>query len=88
MPSSSTACSATSRPPAGSGAIGRALRPVDPSRGVAGLLITAFGGGLTVVNEYLTTSIDQRMVLDFRSDLFQHAQRLSLAFHDDARTGG
>lgn len=27
------------------------------------------------------------MVLDFRSDLFRHAQRLSLAFHDDTRTG-
>ena len=51
------------------------------------LLITLLAGGLSVVNEYVTTKVDQRMVLDFRSDLFQHAQRLSLAFHDDARTG-
>ena len=27
------------------------------------------------------------MTLDFRSDLFQHAQRLSLAFHDQRRSG-
>jgi len=27
------------------------------------------------------------MVLDFRSELFQHAQRLSLAFHDQKRSG-
>jgi ABC-type multidrug transport system fused ATPase/permease subunit len=42
---------------------------------------------LTVVNEYLTTTVDQKMVLDFRSDMFQHAQRLSLTFHDDEHTG-
>jgi ATP-binding cassette, subfamily B, bacterial len=54
---------------------------------VGSLLITLLAGGLTVVNEYLTTSVDQKMVLDFRSDLFQHAQRLPLSFHDDARTG-
>jgi ATP-binding cassette subfamily B protein len=51
------------------------------------LLITLLAGGLSVLNEYVTTKVDQRMVLDFRSDLFRHAQRLSLAFHDDARTG-
>ena len=27
------------------------------------------------------------MVLDLRSDMFRHAQRLSLAFHDRTRTG-
>lgn len=53
----------------------------------ASLLITAVTGGVTVVNEYVTTKVDQHMVLDFRSDLFRHVQRLSLAFHDDSRTG-
>ena len=33
------------------------------------------------------TRVSQSMVLDFRSDLFQHAQRLSLAFHDQRRGG-
>ena len=51
------------------------------------LLLTLLAGGLMVVSEYVTTKADQRMVLDFRSDLFQHAQRLSLAFHDDTKTG-
>ena len=54
---------------------------------VGSLLLTLLAGGLMVVNEYVTTKVDQRMVLDFRSDLFQHVQRLSLAFHDDERTG-
>jgi ATP-binding cassette subfamily B protein len=54
---------------------------------IASLVITLLSGGLTVVNEYLTTTVDQRMVLDFRSDLFEHVQRLSLAYHDDEATG-
>jgi ATP-binding cassette, subfamily B, bacterial len=53
----------------------------------ATLLLTALSGGLTVINEYLATTVDQRMVLDLRSEMFQHAQRLSLAFHDTERTG-
>jgi ABC-type multidrug transport system fused ATPase/permease subunit len=42
---------------------------------------------LGVLNNYITTKLQQYMVLDFRSDLFDHAQRLSLAFHDQKRTG-
>jgi ATP-binding cassette subfamily B protein len=42
---------------------------------------------MTVWNEYLTTTVDQKMVLDFRSDMFQHAQKLSLAFHDSESKG-
>jgi ABC-type multidrug transport system fused ATPase/permease subunit len=51
------------------------------------LLITLLAGGMHVVNEYFATKVDQRMVLDLRSDLFQHVQRLSLAFHDGVRSG-
>jgi len=54
---------------------------------VATLLLTALAGGLEVWNEYLSTTVDQRMVLDFRSDMFEHAQKLSLAFHDKESTG-
>ena len=43
--------------------------------------------GLSVLDSYVNTKIDQSMVLDFRSDLFRHAQRLSLAFHDQRRSG-
>jgi len=54
---------------------------------VASLLLTLVAGGLAILNDYLNTAIDLRMVLDFRSDLFRNAQRLSLTFHDDNRTG-
>jgi ABC-type multidrug transport system fused ATPase/permease subunit len=51
-----------------------------------GLLLTLLSNLLTIADEYVNTTIHQRVVLDFRSDLFQHAQRLSLAFHDSRRT--
>jgi ATP-binding cassette, subfamily B, bacterial len=53
----------------------------------ATLFLTLLSGGMTVVNEYLSTTVDQRMVLDLRSDMFQHAQKLSLGFHDNSSTG-
>jgi len=53
----------------------------------ASLLITLLQNAITVLSEYVMTKIDQSMVLDFRSDLMLHAQRLSLAFHDQRRTG-
>jgi ATP-binding cassette subfamily B protein len=54
---------------------------------VAGVLVVALEHGLNLLNEFVNTKLEQRMILDFRSDLFQHAQRLSLGFHDNARTG-
>jgi ATP-binding cassette subfamily B protein len=52
-----------------------------------GFLITVVSHGLTVMNSYVDTRLEQEMILDFRSDLFDHAQRLSLTFHDARRTG-
>jgi ABC-type multidrug transport system fused ATPase/permease subunit len=54
---------------------------------VAGLAVALLQNGLTVLDNYVNTKIDQSMVLDFRSDLFQHAQRLSMTFHDQRRSG-
>src|SRR5687767_12263297 len=54
---------------------------------VGGLIITIVNNGLTVLNSYIQTRIEQRMVLDCRSDLYEHTQRLSLTFHDQNRTG-
>ncbi len=55
---------------------------------VAGVVVvTVLQNGLTVLDNYVNTKIDQGMVLDFRSDLFRHAQRLSLSFHDRRRSG-
>ena len=54
---------------------------------LGGLAVTIFFNAMSVGENYVNTSLDQRMVLDFRSDLFQHAQRLSMAYHDHKRTG-
>lgn len=43
--------------------------------------------GLTILNNYTTIRIGQRMVNDFRSDLYSHLQRLSLAFHSRRQVG-
>ena len=55
---------------------------------LGGLLITGLEHGLAVIDEYVNTRLDQSMVLDLRSDMFRHVQRLSQAFHDSKRTGG
>jgi ATP-binding cassette subfamily B protein len=54
---------------------------------IAGLLVTLLQNALIVIDNYVNTKLEQRMALDFRSDLFQHAQRLSMAFHDRRRSG-
>jgi ATP-binding cassette, subfamily B, bacterial len=54
---------------------------------IAGLAITLLANGINVLQSYVNTKIEQQMVLDIRSDLFQHAHRQSLAFHDQRRTG-
>jgi ABC-type multidrug transport system fused ATPase/permease subunit len=52
-----------------------------------GFLLTLIENVLNVLNNYVHTNLEQKMVLDFRSELFQHAQRMSLAFHDQKRSG-
>ncbi|MBT8397674.1 MAG: ABC transporter ATP-binding protein/permease, partial [Gemmatimonadetes bacterium] len=52
-----------------------------------GFGLTLLGNGLKVFNSYVETRLSQGMVLNFRSDLFRHAQRLSLAYHDRRRSG-
>jgi ATP-binding cassette subfamily B protein len=54
----------------------------------AGVLIAVVNNGLTLWNTAIQTRIEQGMILNFRSDMFAHAQRLSLAFHDRQRAGG
>lgn len=50
-------------------------------------LIVVVGNGFTVLTHYLGAKTEQNMVLDLRSDLFDHVQRLSLTFHDERQTG-
>ncbi|HYC21077.1 MAG TPA: ABC transporter ATP-binding protein [Candidatus Bathyarchaeia archaeon] len=59
------------------------------------LLLAALGlvalyvliGVLSVASNYLTIDVGQLMVNDFRSDLYQHLQRLSLRFHTQRGSG-
>jgi ATP-binding cassette, subfamily B, bacterial len=52
-----------------------------------GFLTVVISHGLTVINSYFDSKLEQHMILDLRSDLFEHAQQLSLAFHDERHTG-
>ena len=53
-----------------------------------GFLITVGENLLSVWNSYAQTRLEQGIILDFRTDLFAHAQRLSMAYHDGRRAGG
>jgi len=54
---------------------------------LAGLVLVVVRNAMSVLHEYVNTRVHQRLVLDFRSDLFQHAQRLSVSYHDSRPTG-
>jgi ATP-binding cassette, subfamily B, bacterial len=51
------------------------------------VLIYVISGGLRVIHDYTTIGIGQRMVHDLRRDLYNHIQRLSLAFHNRQQIG-
>ncbi len=53
----------------------------------ARFLIIVLGNVFTVWNHFLGSRMEQNMILDLRSDLFAHVQRLSLTFHDKRQTG-
>jgi ATP-binding cassette subfamily B protein len=53
----------------------------------AQLALSIATNSLGVVSSYAQTKLEEGMALDFRSDLFRHAQRLSLAYHDQKRSG-
>ena len=50
-------------------------------------LIAIVGAVSSYVEKYLTTSVSQWVAHDLRRTLYQHIQRLSLAEHDESRTG-
>ncbi len=54
---------------------------------VAALGAALLINGLHVVGNYANTKLEQFITLDFRGELFLHAQRMSLAFHDRRRSG-
>jgi ATP-binding cassette subfamily B protein/subfamily B ATP-binding cassette protein MsbA len=52
-------------------------------------LVAIYGllGALGVASNYTTISVGQRLVNDFRAELYAHLQRLSLAFHSRRTVG-
>ena len=47
------------------------------------VLIALLNQSQTLANSILSTSTAQRLTLEFRTTLFRHVQRLSLAYHDE-----
>jgi len=54
---------------------------------VGRFLIIVVGNATTVLSNFFGAKTEQNMVMDLRSDLFAHVQRLSFTFHDERRTG-
>jgi ATP-binding cassette, subfamily B, bacterial len=54
---------------------------------VGAVILTALQGVFAILEQYFSTKVEQHMILEFRSDLFRHAQRLSFAYHDQRLTG-
>jgi ATP-binding cassette, subfamily B, bacterial len=54
---------------------------------VALVVVYALLGALGVTSNYATISVGQQLVNDFRSELYAHLQRLSLAFHSRREVG-
>ena len=51
------------------------------------LAIAVLGAICSYTEKYLTTSVGQWVMHDLRQTLYSHIQRLSLAYHDQQRTG-
>jgi ATP-binding cassette subfamily B protein len=54
---------------------------------IAVILIAIFGALSSYAEKYLTTSVGQWVMHDLRRVLYSHIQKLSLAYHDQKRTG-
>lgn len=54
---------------------------------IAVLAIAALDAVCSYAEKYLTTSVGQWVTYDLRRALYSHLQRLSLAYHDNKRTG-
>src|SRR6202000_2194121 len=53
-----------------------------------GIIVVHHGAGaLTLLHNYTTIGVGQRMVNDLRGALYSHLQRLSLAFHSRQQVG-
>jgi ATP-binding cassette, subfamily B, bacterial len=63
-------------------------KPALLNLAVIAILAIALAGAVSSYTEnYLTTSVGQRVMHDLRRMLYHHIQRLSLAYHDQKQTG-
>ncbi len=51
------------------------------------IIIALFQGGIDFLRLYLTAYTGQKIVFNLRNDLFEHINKLSFSFFDEARTG-
>jgi ABC-type multidrug transport system fused ATPase/permease subunit len=54
---------------------------------ILGFTLAVLHEGAHVLSNFVNTKIEQHMRLDFRGDLFSHASKMSMAFHDHRRAG-
>ena len=54
---------------------------------VASLLLTLVTSLVSLASQYASVKLEQNIALDFRSDLFEHCQGLSQAYHDTKSSG-
>ena len=52
-----------------------------------GFMIAVISHGVRVINDYVNAKVEQNLVMDLRSDMFDHVSKLSLTFHDEKHTG-
>jgi ATP-binding cassette subfamily B protein len=52
-----------------------------------GFMIAVLSHGIRVINDYVNAKVEQNMVMDLRSEMFDHVSKLSLTFHDEKHTG-
>jgi ATP-binding cassette, subfamily B, bacterial len=54
---------------------------------LSGLVVTVLQNASLVMSNYVNTRLHQTIVLDFRTDLFQHIQKMSMTYHSRRRAG-
>jgi ATP-binding cassette subfamily B protein len=54
---------------------------------LGGVFLKVFRNGLEIVEDYLKTRVNWKMIFRFRCDLFEHFQKLSFSYHDRVPVG-
>src|SRR5258708_3184193 len=54
---------------------------------LGGLMLWLVGYAMSIVSGYVKNRVNSGLVLDFKCDLFNHLQHLSLSYHDQTTVG-